>query len=203
MPVACRWLCLQTRVVSQPLTAAFCPGLLPLPAMHTGKNCSTSVASASLTLQSGTAQTITAGNTIFTNNGAWMSSRLNLTLTTPIQYDSVANATLCLTLRSPCANIFALCHYGNRTSCGTFVSIEAYRQRANCCEFRAGSSSAHCTADMFVPACVVDRKKVTANDTTAVLPVLRRCGLQPSLQCGCADADVCMRCAQFPTATTA
>ncbi|WIA21368.1 hypothetical protein OEZ85_000587 [Tetradesmus obliquus] len=99
-----------------------------------GKNCTNAVASASLTLSSGATQTITAGNTVFTNNAAWSTGRLNLTLTNPIRYDNVTNAVLCMTLRSPCANIFALCQAGGGTSCGTFVSVFAYRQKKSCCE---------------------------------------------------------------------
>jgi hypothetical protein len=99
-----------------------------------GKNCTNAVASASLTLTNGTAYTITAGNTVFTNYAAWSTGRLNLTLTNPINYDNVTNATLCMTLQSPCANIFALCQQGNGTSCGTFVSVFAYRQKKSCCE---------------------------------------------------------------------
>ncbi|KAF8072519.1 NOP2A [Scenedesmus sp. PABB004] len=100
-----------------------------------GKNCSGSVATASLRLANGTAVPVSAANAVFTT--AQTTGKLNLTLDTPVGYDNAANATLCVTLRAPCASVEALCAYGNATSCRTFVSVMAYRQKQSCGEHRA------------------------------------------------------------------
>ncbi|KAF8072517.1 olpB [Scenedesmus sp. PABB004] len=95
-----------------------------------GKNCSGSVATASLRLANGTAVPVSAANAVFTT--AQTTGKLNLTLDTPVGYDNAANATLCVTLRAPCGSLEALCAYGNATSCRTFVSVMAYRQKQSC-----------------------------------------------------------------------